>query len=53
LTAWWTIGAVSLAGAMLAFISSWRRSGRQENLGAVSDHWIAEHRFGSAQDSRR
>jgi len=48
----WVIVGVAVAGAVIAFVTSWRRGGRAADLGAVSDQWIAEHRLGSGPDSR-
>jgi hypothetical protein len=38
--------------AVIAIAVSWRR-GTATDLGAVSHQWIAEHRMGSGEDSRR
>jgi hypothetical protein len=53
MSALWTTVTVAACCVGLALFASWQRRGRHENLGAVSDHWIAEHRFGAAEDSRR
>jgi len=53
LSAVWIVLALCLAGAVVALVNALRRGHRPENLGAVSDSWIAEHRFGPGQDSRR
>jgi hypothetical protein len=47
------IAGVGLAAAVVALVASWSRGGRTTDLGAVSSQWIAEHRLGSGQDSRR
>jgi hypothetical protein len=49
----WTLVALGIVGAVIAAVSAWRRGSASENLGAVSDQWISEHRLGSTQDSRR
>jgi hypothetical protein len=49
----WIIVGLAVAGGVLALVTSWRRSDRLTDLGAVSHQWIAEHRLGSGQDSRR
>jgi hypothetical protein len=50
--AWLVIG-LGVAGAVVALLTAWQRGNRTTDLGAVSSHWIAEHRFGSGQDSSR
>jgi hypothetical protein len=50
--AWLVIG-LGIAAAVGALLTSWRRGARTADLGAVSTQWIAEHRFGSGQDSSR
>jgi hypothetical protein len=47
------IAGVALAAAIVALVMSWSRGGSTTDLGAVSSQWIAEHRLGSGQDSRR
>ena len=47
------IAGVGIAAAVVAFVTSWTRGGTTTDLGAVSNQWIAEHRLGSGQDSRR
>ena len=49
----WVVIGLGLGGAVVALVVSWRRGGQPEDLGAVSHQWIAEHRLGSNQDSRR
>jgi hypothetical protein len=49
----WLLIGLGIAGAFVAVVASWRRGDRPADLGAVSHQWIAEHRFGSGQDSRR
>jgi hypothetical protein len=47
------IAGVIVAAAIVALLTSWTRGGSPADLGAVSNQWIAEHRLGSGQDSRR
>ena len=47
------ITGVGIAAAVVALLASWSRGGKPSDLGAVSNQWIAEHRLGSGQDSRR
>jgi hypothetical protein len=47
------ITGVAIAAAASALGTSWNRGGHSADLGAVGNRWIAEHRFGSGQDSRR
>jgi hypothetical protein len=49
----WSVVALGIAAAAIALVTAWRRSSAPQNLGAVSDQWISEHRLGSTQDSRR
>jgi hypothetical protein len=49
----WVIGAIGLVAAVIAIVTSWRRAEHLDDLGAVSNQWIAEHRLGAGQDSRR
>lgn len=49
----WTVVALGAIGGVIAIVTAWRRGNAPENLGAVSDQWISEHRLGSTQDSRR
>jgi len=49
----WVVVGLCVAGAVLAIVTSWRRGDRLADLGSVSHQWIAEHRLGSGQDSRR
>jgi len=47
------IAGVVVAAALVALLTSWSRGANPADLGAVSSQWIAEHRLGSGQDSRR
>jgi hypothetical protein len=49
----WLLIALGVAAAVVALVTAWQRGNRPTDLGAVSSHWIAEHRFGSGQDSSR
>jgi hypothetical protein len=49
----WVVLALGGAGAAVAVVTSWLRGSQAEDMGAVSNQWIAEHRLGSNQDSRR
>jgi hypothetical protein len=42
-----------VATAVVALLAAWRRGDQPADLGVVSHQWIAEHRLGSGQDSRR
>jgi len=53
MSGFWTITVFAIACAAIGLFTSWRRRGQPEHLGTVSDHWIAEHRSSSGQDSRR
>ena len=49
----WVVIALGIAVAVVALATSWRRGGHPADFGTVSHQWIAEHRLGSGQDSRR
>jgi hypothetical protein len=49
----WVVIALALAGAIIALVASYRRGEHAADLGAVSHQWIAEHRLGPGEDSRR
>jgi hypothetical protein len=49
----WVVVGLGIAGAVIALVTSWRRGDHLSDLGTVSHQWIAEHRLGSGQDSRR
>jgi hypothetical protein len=44
----WIVVGLALVGIAIALISSWQRSSDRD-LGAVSTHWIAEHRADQGQ----
>ena len=52
-TSFAAVAGVAIAAALVALVMSWSRGGNTTDLGAVSSQWIAEHRLGSGQDSRR
>lgn len=39
-----TVGATLVAVVLMM----WKRGGVEQDLGAVSQHWVAEHRIGAA-----
>jgi carbon starvation protein CstA len=49
----WVVLGLGFAGAVVALFASWRKGEHAEDMGTVSHQWIAEHRLGSSQDSRR
>jgi hypothetical protein len=49
----WLVVGLGVAGAIVALVTALRRGEHATDLGAVSSQWIAEHRFGSGQDSSR
>ena len=53
MSALFVVAGLAVAGIIAALSTSWRRSDRAADLGAVSHQWIAEHRLGSGEDSRR
>jgi hypothetical protein len=52
MSAVWVVVGLGVAGAIVALVA-WRRSDHAADLGAVSHQWIAEHRMGTGEDSRR
>jgi hypothetical protein len=42
-----------VVGAVVALFTSWRRRDQFDDLGAVSNQWIAEQRLGQSNDPRR
>ena len=49
----WTFGGLAAILAIVAVVRSWQRRSDERDLGAVSHQWVAEHRLGHANDSRR
>jgi hypothetical protein len=49
----WVVVVLGVVIAAIALVTSWRRGDQSTDLGVVSHQWIAEHRLGSGQDSRR
>jgi hypothetical protein len=49
----WIIASLAVIGAIIALIRAWQQRRGDQDLGAVSHQWIAEHRLGHANDSRR
>jgi hypothetical protein len=49
----WVVVVLGTVAALVALVTSWRRGDHLADLGAVSHQWIAEHRIGLGQDSRR
>ena len=44
---------LGLAAGIIGLVSAWQRGDQRKDMGAVSSQWIAEHRMGSGDDSRR
>jgi len=53
MSAVWVIAALGVAGAVVSLIAARIRGDRLSDLGSVSSQWIAEHRLGPGNDSRR
>ena len=53
MTTVWVVIGLTVAAAVVGLVAFWRRSDQPADMGAVSHQWIAEHRLGSGQDSRR
>jgi hypothetical protein len=51
-SAWVVFVGLGLAATSI-FWRFWHRADPTQDLGAVSNQWIAEHRLGTSQDSRR
>jgi hypothetical protein len=49
----WVVVGLAVVGAVVALVRALTRGDQPADLGAVSQQWIAEHRLGSGQDSRR
>ena len=48
----WILAGIAIVGAVFALVLSWQRHNKEQDMGAVSHQWIAEHRMGHANDSR-
>jgi hypothetical protein len=53
MTMGWIIFAICIISAAVAWFASRRRRMADADLGAVSDHWIAEYRLGRGYDAQR
>ena len=53
MSAIWLVVGLGLAAGVVALVSAWQRGDERADMGAVSSQWIAEHRMGSGDDSRR
>jgi hypothetical protein len=51
-SAWVVFVGLGLAATSIVW-KFWHRADQSQDLGAVSNQWIAEHRLGTGQDSRR
>lgn len=51
--AMWMIGALAVGGGLVAWAASWRKKQRLDDMGTMSDHWIAEQRLGRGPDHNR
>lgn len=49
----WIVVVLGIAGAIIAFRTSWRRRDQQADLGTVSHQWVAEQRLGQTHDPQR
>ena len=49
----WMLVGLGLAGAIVVALTAWQRRGSPADMGAVSNQWITEHRFGQQNDLRR
>lgn len=49
----WIVASLAIVGAISALGLSWQRHHRDQDMGAVSHQWIAEHRMGHANDSQQ
>ena len=49
----WILSGVAIVGAISALLLSWQRHNKEQDMGAVSHQWIAEHRMGHANDSHQ
>jgi len=49
----WILASVAVVGIVSALVLSWQRHHREQDMGAVSHQWIAEHRLGHINDSQQ
>jgi len=49
----WVLAALGVAVAVVSLVATWIRGDRPADMGSVSSQWIAEHRLGQGNDSRR
>ena len=49
----WILSGVAIVGAISALLLSWQRHNKEQDMGAVSHQWIAEHRMGHANNSHQ
>jgi len=49
----WILAGLAFAGVSSALVLSWQHYHKEQDMGAVSHQWIAEHRMGHANDSRQ
>ena len=49
----WILAGLAIVGASSALVLSWQRHNKEQDMGAVSHQWIAEHRMGHANDSHQ
>jgi hypothetical protein len=49
----WILAGLAIVGVISALVLSWQRHNKEQDMGAVSHQWIAEHRMGHANDSRQ
>ena len=49
----WILAGIAIVGVLFALVLSWQRHNKEQDMGAVSHQWIAEHRMGHANDSRQ
>jgi hypothetical protein len=48
----WIVVGAGIVSGVVALFAAWQRNDEQHDFGSVSHHWIAEHRFGQADDPR-
>jgi hypothetical protein len=52
MTPFWIIATLGVSGAIAAIVR-WRARGRRDDLGFVSNQWVAEHRLSQQHDVQR